>query len=94
MVYVSKVCEASYLEDLQSDYFESIWLKLHHPDQVVTEPTSEDAATCRPLTIGTPFQPDIRNNTPKLICTTLHYTCYDIDLPDIDLHDIDLPGQR
>lgn len=52
MVYVNKVCDASYLEDLQSDYFESIWLKLHHPDPVVLEPTSEDAETFRPLTIG------------------------------------------
>ena len=60
MVYVNKVCEASYLEDLQSDQFESIWLKLHHPDQVATEPTSEEAATSRPLTIGTLFLGDIR----------------------------------
>jgi hypothetical protein len=52
MVYVNKACEASYLEDLQSDYYESIWLKLHHPDLVATESTSEEAVTFRPLTIG------------------------------------------
>ncbi len=55
MVYVNKACDATYLEELQSDYFESIWLKLHHPDPVVLEPTSESFITCRPLTIGNYF---------------------------------------
>lgn len=52
LVYVNKVCDASYLEEFQSDQFESIWLKLHHPDPVIVEPTSEDAETSRPITIG------------------------------------------
>jgi hypothetical protein len=52
MVYVSKACDATYLEELQSEEFESIWLKLHHPDPVVLDPSSEDADTSRPLTIG------------------------------------------
>ena len=55
MVYVNKICEASYLEEFQNDQFESIWLKLYHPDLVIEEPTTEDAETSRPITIGLKF---------------------------------------
>jgi hypothetical protein len=65
MVYVNKACEATYLEELQSDYFESIWLKLHHPDPVVLEPTAESFETYRPLTIGNPWKLISEQNVKK-----------------------------